>query len=85
MSKIDCRQHVEEHLAAAWQEAARINPMLLASLDSKALDRLRGEIEQDLDRGVSADQLRHEIINRLFAVASSSQQAHSHEAKPSRE
>jgi len=78
------RRQVEVHLAAAWEIAARTNPMLLTKLHSAVLGRLREEIQQNLDR-LSTDELRQNIIDQLFAAASSSQQEHFNETKPSRE
>jgi len=73
------------HLAAAWEIAVRTNPMLLAKLKLEAFDRIRSHIHRNLERGVSADELRRDAIDHLFAAAASPQLEYTNEAKPSRE
>jgi hypothetical protein len=70
MNKIDHSRNIEGHFAAAWEMAVRTNPMLLTRLKLEALHILRYQIEQKLDGGLSADEIRQTIVEQLFAAAS---------------
>jgi hypothetical protein len=66
-----------EILNDAWQEAARINPMLLASLRaSYDFTSLREVISDCLEKGFSVSQIRKHIVGELLGSATRRDQPH---------
>jgi len=66
-----------EILNDAWQEAARINPMLLASLRaSYDFAGLSVMISNCLEKGISVAQIRKHIVGELLRSATRRDQPH---------
>lgn len=70
-------QEVESIVRAAWQTAARINPMCLVRLrQDYDFDRLRQMIRDCLDKGLSPTEIEEEAVKELLRSAGAKRQPH---------
>lgn len=69
---------INDILSAAWTDAARLNPLLLAKLrPDYDMTRLREMIQDCLVKGLSTLEARQHITKTLLHAALSNDQAHS--------
>ncbi|HET8671208.1 MAG TPA: hypothetical protein VFM05_11440 [Candidatus Saccharimonadales bacterium] len=69
---------INDILSAAWTDAARLNPLLLAKLrPDYDMTRLKDMIQDCLARGLSALEARRHVTKELLHAAISNDQARS--------